>query len=152
MGMAFSCHADKLPASLRNIYKELADDLGITMPVTGDLTPWAMQGCLLANTALTIGTDGISHFDYWQSFTDTWVSALASTRSVVWVLWGNHARRWKKLIMETGKENQKDQIIIESAHPSPLSAHRGFFRSKPFSAINDGLLRLGVKPVRWEKL
>ena len=149
MGMAFSCHAAKLPASLRNIYKELVADLGGDMPVTGDLTPWTYQGVLLANTALTIGNDGISHFDYWQSFTDAWIRALASTRSIVWVLWGNHARRWKKQITDAGTQNQREQIIIESPHPSPLSAHRGFFGSKPFSKINEGLLRLGTTPICW---
>lgn len=149
MGLAFSSPAAKLPASLRNIYKELIDDLGCPAPFTGNLTPWAHQGVLLANTALTLGADGRSHLEYWQTFTETWIKALASTRPVVWILWGNHARQWKLVIESQGGQHQVKHAIIESAHPSPLSARRGFFGSKPFSKANEALAVLGIPQVKW---
>lgn len=150
MGLAFSSNATKLPASLRNIYKEMANDLGIVAPPTGDLTHLAYQGVLLANTALTLGCDGKSHFKHWRSFTETWITALASTRPVVWILWGNHAKQWRPLIESKSAERRLVPIIIESVHPSPLSARRGFFGSKPFSRTNEGLRKLGLPPIQWE--
>lgn len=145
MGLAFSVPSGiALPRSLSNIYRELEEDLGRPAPTSGDLTGWAMQGVLLANTALTVleGQAGI-HAKRWAAFTRAWITALGNDGSPrVWLLWGNHAQAFKPLI---GPGN----IILESAHPSPLSARRGFFGSRPFSKVNDALARLERAPVRW---
>lgn len=144
MGLAFSSRAPKLPASLRNIYAEMTSDVGAA-PKNGDLTFLAYQGVLLANAGLTLGADGKTHLPHWQAFTRTWVSSLASQRSVVWILWGKHAQAWGPTIEAAGRR----QIIIESVHPSPLSARRGFFGSRPFSRANAGLRELGMPEINW---
>ena len=146
MGVAFSTRSAKLPASLRNIFKELASDLQVPMPISGNLEPWVQQGVLLANTALTLGKDGASHHEAWSLFTRCWIKTLAERQSIVWVLWGKHAQQWRPYIEERAR---KPQVIIESVHPSPLSAHRGFFGSRPFSKVNEALATLGHPPIRW---
>lgn len=149
MGLAFSSPAPKLPASLRNIFKELEADLGISSPQTGDLTHWTRQGVLLANAALTIGADGKSHGPYWLRFTRQWVTALAARHPVVWILWGNQAQNWKPHILVESNEAGIKHAIIESAHPSPLSAYRGFFGSRPFSRANAALREMGRSEICW---
>lgn len=147
MGLAFSSRARSLPASLRNIYKELMADLAVAPPPTGDLSSWVEQGVLLANTSLTLGIDGKSHFDIWAGFTQEWVKVLASSRPIVWFLWGKHAQAWKEEIERHGQGIP--HCVIESAHPSPLSAHRGFFGSKPFSKANVALRSFGIQEINW---
>lgn len=147
MGLAFSSRARSVPASLRNIYKELIDDLAVIPPATGDLSPWVEQGVLLANTSLTLSRDGKSHFDIWSGFTQEWIKVLASNRPIVWFLWGKHAQAWRKEIDRHGRGIP--HCVIESAHPSPLSARRGFFGSKPFSKANAALLSFGLREINW---
>jgi len=134
-GLAFSVNpGQKPPPSLMNIFKELVDDVGCPEPTTGDLTPWAKQGVLLLNTALTVeaGSPG-SHKDLgWRSLIAEIIAAVSENDDVVWVLWGNHAGEFKSSIPPW-------HPIIESPHPSPLSAHRGFFGSRPFSRVNAAL-------------
>ena len=146
-GLSFSVRANTpIPPSLRNIFQELFNDVSIQRERNGDLTGWARQGVLLLNTTLTVrdGEPG-SHKDQgWEHITDAVIGALneKSTR-VVFVLWGAHARKKKTLITQT------HHVVIESAHPSPLSAHRGFFGSKPFSQINSALEEAGLSPINW---
>jgi uracil-DNA glycosylase len=146
-GLSFSVRANTpIPPSLRNIFQELFNDVSIQREDNGDLTEWARQGVLLLNTTLTVrnGEPG-SHKDHgWEHITDAVISALneKSTR-VVFVLWGAHARKRKTLI------TQAHHVVIESAHPSPLSAHRGFFGSRPFSRINSALEEAGLSPIDW---
>jgi uracil-DNA glycosylase len=132
-GLAFSVNSGiKIPPSLRNIFKELKSDLGIERTNT-DLSDWAQQGVLLLNTTLTVNKDKpLSHADFgWEKFTDFVIQKIAVKKTpVVFILWGNHAKKKKLLIP------QKQHLIIESAHPSPLGAHRGFWNSKPFSKAN----------------
>ncbi len=134
------------PPSLRNMYKELEADLGEAPPTNGDLSAWAEQGVLLLNTVLTVRThDANSHRNRgWEQITDGIISKLASRdQSLVFLLWGAAARRKKALI------NEERHRIFESVHPSPLSAHRGFFGSKPFSATNEALAELGSPAIEW---
>jgi uracil-DNA glycosylase len=149
MGLAFSSPAPRLPASLRNIFKELATDLKQPPPATGDLSHWVAQGVLLANTALTVDQEGRSHFSYWAEFTRSWIQTLAGSHSIVWILWGKHAQSWKVTILESGKAGRLEHAILESSHPNPLSAHRGFFGSKPFSRTNAELRRFGYAEIQW---
>lgn len=134
MGLAFSVPEGlKLPPSLRNIYKELVSDLHVEMPKSGDLSPWARQGVLLINALWTVeDSQPLSHKDFgWQQWTDAIISKLNEKKDpMVFVLWGSFARSKKKLI------TNPIHMIIENVHPSPLSAYRGFFGSKPFSTIN----------------
>ena len=147
-GLAFSVSRDTaIPPSLRNIFKELQDDIGVTIPTHGDLSAWARQGVLLLNTTLTVreGEAG-SHFGRgWETLTDVMIKALnEKTDPVVFLLWGAHARKKKTLVTEP------HHIVIEGVHPSPLSAYRGFFGSKPFSAVNAALEQSGHSPINWE--
>lgn len=147
-GLCFSVRkGTKIPPSLRNMYKELENDLGIPASMHGDLTEWAQQGILMLNATLTVRAhEAASHAKFgWQHFTDD-VIALLNDREdpVIFVLWGNFAKSKKKLI------TNKRHVIIESAHPSPLSARRGFFGSKPYSKINNALSSLGKEPICWE--
>lgn len=146
-GLAFSVRPGiQIPPSLQNIHKELADDLGITPPDHGNLEPWAKQGVLLLNTTLTVrARTAASHQKHgWETFTDQVIRAVDDKpERVVFVLWGSSARRKKELI--TGSHH----AIIESTHPSPLSAHRGFLGSKPFSRTNEALIEAGRDPVDW---
>jgi uracil-DNA glycosylase len=146
-GLCFSVRDGvALPPSLVNIYKELSDDLGIPSPRHGNLEPWARQGVLLLNTTLTVrGGNAASHQGKgWETFTDEVIRAVdAKPHPVVFILWGSHARR-KKQLLDTTRHH-----IIESAHPSPLSAHNGFFGSKPFSRTNAALEADGLPPIDW---
>jgi uracil-DNA glycosylase len=144
MGLAFStARSDgKLPASLRNIYRELSDDLGVSLPVSGDLTHWSKQGVVLLNRTLTcLEGESNSHQDIgWREFTDQVVANLAKM-GVVAILWGKNAQEVEHLFPQ--------EVRITSVHPSPLSAHRGFFGSKPFSRANQILLAKGDNPIDW---
>jgi uracil-DNA glycosylase len=146
-GLAFSVNEGvKIPPSLRNIYKELYDDLGIAPAKTGCLLPWAQQGVLLLNTVLTVREAcANSHKNKgWESVTDDILRYLGAQRKpCVFVLWGSHAKRFHPYI-------GAHHFVIESAHPSPLSAHRGFLGSRPFSQINDWLLRNEMKAINWK--
>ena len=146
-GLSFSVRGNTpIPPSLRNIFQELFSDVSIQREQNGDLTRWAHQGVLLLNTTLTVreGEPG-SHKDRgWEHITDAVISALnGKPTRVVFVLWGAHARNKKTLV------TQAHHVVIESAHPSPLSAHRGFFGSKPFSRINSALEEAGISPIDW---
>lgn len=145
-GLCFSVYKDvKIPPSLRNIFKELKEDLNIERDNT-DLSDWALQGILLLNTILTVEKDKpFSHKNLgWNYFTDNIINKINQKKeSVIFVLWGNAAREKKKLI------TNKNHIIIESAHPSPLSYTRGFKNSKPFSKINKILKEQNKKEIKW---
>ena len=134
MGLSFSVHKNQpLPKSLINIYKELDDDLGIRPAKIGDLTPWAKQGVLLLNTILTVRKgDALSHnMIGWETFTNEVIKTLnEQNQKIVFILWGSYAISKKALL------NNPHHLIITSPHPSPLSAYRGFFGSKPFSKTN----------------
>ena len=146
-GFAFSTLSSKLPPSLKNIYKELYDDLGIEKDYNnGDLTPWVKQGVMLLNTGLTVEKDKPnSHKNLgWHEFTDVVIQKLnEKNEPVVFILWGNNAREKKKFIT-----NPK-HLIIESAHPSPFSAYNGFFGSKPFSRTNEFLKKNNMEEIKW---
>lgn len=144
-GLAFAVNSGvPLPPSELNIYKELKDDLGIEISRNGDLTSWAKQGVLLLNTVLTVEKDkAFSHRDFgWERFTDAIIEKLNEReKPIIFVLWGRAATDKAKLI------TNKNHYIISSAHPSPLSANRGFFGSKPFSKINSQLIKYHEKPI-----
>ncbi len=147
MGLCFSVPEKiKIPPSLRNIYKEISDDLEIdTSERNGDLTHWAEQGILLLNSALTVmeGKPN-SHQKKWTPYTNQLIKMISErTENVIFILWGNNARSKKKLI-DTDKH-----YIIEGVHPSPLSANRGFFGCKHFSECNEILKSLGKEPINW---
>lgn len=134
------------PPSLQNIFKELHDDLGCPVPDHGCLEPWARQGVLLLNTVLTVRAgEPMSHRGQgWERFTDRVIAELSRReRPVVFILWGRPARE-KKAMIDTQRH-----FIIESAHPSPLSAHYGFFGSRPFSRANACLQQAGMEPIDW---
>lgn len=143
MGLAFSVPSSvsKFPPSLINIFKELKSDVGVNRS-NGDLTDWVDQGVMLLNRALTIGKGGLqSHLDLgWDSFTGQVIEILA-VRGVKAILWGKQAQHFAKVFQNNN--------FITSAHPSPLSAHRGFFGSKPFSSINEMLKREALTPINW---
>lgn len=147
MGLSFSVpEGVRLPPSLVNIYKELSSDLDKKPPITGDLTDWAKQGVLLLNSVLTVRAhQAASHQGKgWEEFTDAVLKAVnEKPEHVVFILWGGFARK-KKLLIDTTKHT-----VIESAHPSPLSAYNGFFGSKPFSKANYALKEHNQKPVNW---
>lgn len=146
-GLCFSVNPGvRQPPSLVNIFKELEADLGIPPAATGDLRPWARQGVLLLNTTLTVRAhQAASHQGQgWETFTDEVIRAVgAHEQRVVFILWGSHARKKKALL------DQSRHVIIESPHPSPLSAHRGFLGSRPFSAANAALEAAGRTPIDW---
>jgi uracil-DNA glycosylase len=146
-GLCFSVRPGVAPPpSLRNIFTELEADLGITPPNHGCLDAWTHQGVLLLNTSLTVRAhQAASHQKKgWETFTDEVIRAVnTKTERVVFVLWGAAARR-KKAFVDTDRH-----VVIESAHPSPLSAHNGFFGSRPFSRTNDALTAAGRDPVDW---
>lgn len=146
-GLSFSVpQGVKLPPSLKNIFKELKDDLNITPPTCGDLTKWANEGVLLLNTSLTV-REGMpnSHKDCgWSWFTDEVISLLSKRQKpIVFILWGANARAKKQLI-DTSKH-----FIIESPHPSPFSCRSGFFGSRPFSKTNEILKNCNIEPIDW---
>lgn len=146
-GLAFSVKKGvKIPPSLRNIYKELEEDLHMERPAHGSLASWAEQGVLLLNTVLTVreGEPNAHGGIGWKTFTDEVMRKLGQRREpMVFILWGNQAMEKKKLIASHHK-------IIASAHPSPLSARRGFFGSRPFSRANEYLESMGMGPVDWK--
>jgi uracil-DNA glycosylase len=146
-GLCFSVRRGvPAPPSLRNVFAELEADLGLPAPRHGDLGHWARQGVLLLNTTLTVrGGAAASHPGKgWEVFTDRVLDAVnAKPERVVFVLWGAAARR-KKALIDTTRH-----AVIESAHPSPLSAHNGFFGSRPFSRANQALVDAGREPVDW---
>lgn len=146
-GLSFSVQDGvKIPPSLRNIYKEMASDLGTDIPTTGDLTPWAKQGVLLLNNVLTVREgEAASHQGKgWEVFTDAVIGALNKREQpAIFVLWGAHAQK------KGEKINTDRHVVLSSAHPSPLAARRGFFGSKPFSKINHHLVELGQETIDW---
>lgn len=146
-GLCFSVQPGvPVPPSLRNMFTELHDDLGIERPDHGCLDSWATQGVLMLNTCLTVraGEAGSHQGHGWEQFTDQVISTVNdSPDRVVFILWGGHARKKKTLVDSTR------HVVIESAHPSPLSARNGFFGSRPFSRTNDALDAAGRQPVDW---
>ena len=147
MGLSFSTAPDvrPLPRSLANIYAELATDLGISPADNGDLAPWARQGVLLLNRVLTVrpGAPASHRGKGWEAVTEQAIRALVNrNRPLVAVLWGRDAQGLKPMLGTTA--------TIESAHPSPLSASRGFFGSRPFSRVNAHLVEQGAEPVDWD--
>lgn len=148
-GMSFSVKPGiKIPPSLRNIFKELSSDLDVPIPEGGTLTGWAEQGVLLLNTVLTVreGSAASHKGQGWELFTDEVIRKLSMRREpIVFILWGRHAQEKTALI------NRRRHAIIESPHPSPFSAARGFFGSRPFSRTNDFLREWGSGPVDWAK-
>jgi uracil-DNA glycosylase len=146
-GLCFSVRPGvRIPPSLANIHKELHDDLGLPIPDHGSLEPWARHGVLLLNATLTVRAgQAASHQKHgWETFTDHVIEVVDDKpEPVVFLLWGNSARRKRSLIDTTR------HIVIESAHPSPLSAHNGFFGSKPFSRANAALVAAGREPIDW---
>ncbi|MFM9376632.1 uracil-DNA glycosylase [Gordonia sp. VNK21] len=146
VGLSFSVAPEvtPVPRSLQNIYTEYSEDLGLPRPRTGDLTPWADQGVLLLNRVLTVapGEAGSHRGKGWEAVTECAIKALAARdEPLVAILWGNDARRLQQWL--------PDVPVIASPHPSPLSASRGFFGSKPFSRANEELADLGCEPVDW---
>jgi uracil-DNA glycosylase len=146
-GLSFSVKPGvPLPPSLRNIFKELRDDVGVPMGTDGHLTGWARQGVLLLNAVLTV-RDGESNSHKgrgWETFTDAVVERLnARERPIAFVLWGSHAQA------KGARIDESRHLVLRSPHPSPLSARRGFFGSKPFSRINAWLTARGEAPIDW---
>jgi uracil-DNA glycosylase len=143
-GLAFSVPSDaaKIPPSLKNIFKELHSDLKISPSGSGDLSPWASQGVVLLNRTLTCQSgESNSHLDLgWRAFTERCVELLAEA-GVIAILWGNNAQECSKYFAA--------EKLIASPHPSPLSAHRGFFGSRPFSRTNAALTAAGKTPINW---
>ncbi|WP_329090884.1 MULTISPECIES: uracil-DNA glycosylase [unclassified Streptosporangium] len=147
IGLSFSVAADvrPIPGSLRNIYKELTEDLGLPMPGNGDLTPWTEQGVLLLNRVLTVmpGKPASHRGKGWEEVTEQAIKALvARDKPMVAILWGRDARNLRPMLGSVP--------AIESAHPSPLSARSGFFGSRPFSKTNELLEQQGAAPVEWK--
>lgn len=147
-GLSFSVKPGvKPPPSLMNIYKELKDDLNCYIPNNGYLKKWADQGVLLLNTVLTVieGQANSHKNKGWEQVTDRIISLLNERKEpIVFILWGNNAQSKTSLITNTNHH------IIQSVHPSPLSASRGFFKSKPFSKANEILSAMGEKPINWQ--
>jgi uracil-DNA glycosylase len=148
-GLAFSVQPGvrPLPASLRNIFKELTSDLGLPTPLQGSLIPWAQQGVLLLNSVLTVreGQPNAHANQGWEQLTSSIISACSerSTHSLCFVLWGKSAQAKLPLI------DEQRHMVIQSAHPSPLSARNGFFGSRPFSKINAWLVAQDLPPIDW---
>lgn len=147
-GLCFSVRPGvRLPPSLKNMLREMADDIGCEMPNNGSLVPWAKQGILMLNAVLTVQAKKANAHQGkgWEQFTDAVIEKVnAKPEPVVFVLWGGYARKKKKLITD------KKHTVIESAHPSPLSAHSGFFGSKPYSQINEALKANGHPEIDWQ--
>ena len=147
-GLSFSVpEGVALPKSLRNIYRELSEDLGCPPPESGCLVPWAEQGVLLLNTALTVeaGKAGSHRGFGWERFTDGVIAATnALPQPIAFILWGNHAMKKQALIAA-----ETPRLVLTGPHPSPLSAYRGFFGSRPFSRVNAFLAEQGAEPIRW---
>lgn len=147
-GLCFSVRPQvEIPPSLVNIYKELQDDLGCYIPNNGYLVKWAQQGVLMLNTVLTVRAHQANshHGRGWEEFTDATIRALnAVDRPIVFILWGRPAQMKRSML------NNPKHLILEAPHPSPLSAYRGFFGSKPFSKTNAFLEKNGLSPIDWQ--
>ncbi|NEW06570.1 uracil-DNA glycosylase [Paenibacillus sp. SYP-B3998] len=147
-GLSFSVKPGiATPPSLQNMYKELHSDLGCYIPNNGNLIKWAEQGVLLLNTVLTVREDEANSHKAkgWEKMTDAIIGKLNERQTpVVFLLWGSHAQAKQKLI------DPAKHRILKAPHPSPLSAYRGFFGSKPFSQVNDYLRELGSKEIEWQ--
>ena len=147
VGLSFSVSPDTrpIPRSLQNIYRELVDDLGVARPANGDLSPWTQRGVMLLNRVLTVraGEPGSHRGQGWEQVTDTAIRGLVQRgdQPLVAILWGRDAQSLEPLL--------EDTPVIASAHPSPMSADRGFFGSKPFSRADDLLEDLGGEPIDW---
>ena len=147
VGLSFSVSPERhdLPRSLKNIFSELHADLGCDLPATGDLSPWTEQGVMLLNRVLTVrsGEAGSHREIGWEQVTEQALSALNDrvNKPLAAVLWGNDAK--------SATEFLSNSVVIESAHPSPLSASRGFFGSRPFSKVNTALVNSGQTPINW---
>lgn len=146
-GLAFSCHNGTPQPSLRNIFKEINDDLGIKMSSSTDLTPWAKQGVLLLNTSLSV----IEHLPashsnkLWHTFTTEIVKIINELEQpIVFLLWGNHAKSFLPIL------NNPKHLVLSSAHPSPFSAYNGFFGCKHFSKANNYLTNNNLSPINWQ--
>lgn len=146
-GLSFSVQKGiPLPPSLKNIYKELQEDIGGEFPTEGDLSHWAKQGVLLLNTVLTVeeGNANSHKGKGWERLTNRLIESLNELKHpVIFILWGKPAQDKEKLITNS------NHVILKAPHPSPLSAYRGFFGSKPFSRVNDILIQQGQTPIRW---
>ncbi len=149
-GLSFSVPKGvRLPPSLQNIYKEIEAEYGIKMPRTGDLTGWAEQGVLLLNATLTVesGMAGSHQKRGWEEFTDAVIRTVNERcENVVFLLWGAYAQKKGAII------DRKKHLVLESVHPSPLSAHRGFLGNGHFKKANDYLEEKGKKPIDWKKI
>jgi uracil-DNA glycosylase len=149
-GLSFSVPKGvRLPPSLQNIYKEIESEYDYKMPRTGDLTGWAEQGVLLLNATLTVqsGMAGSHHKKGWEEFTDAIIRAVnQKCENVVFLLWGSYAQKKGAHI------DRKKHLVLESVHPSPLSAHRGFLGNGHFKKANDYLEKHGKEPVDWRKI
>jgi uracil-DNA glycosylase len=147
-GLSFSVQTGvPQPPSLMNIFKEMNTDLGLAIPQHGNLENWARQGVLLLNASLTVrANEPMSHAKIgWAAFTDTVIKKISEQKEhVVFILWGKFAQEKIALI------DQSKHFIIKSAHPSPLSAHNGFFGSRPFSKTNEYLMKCGTDPIEWK--
>ena len=148
-GLSFSVQkGTPLPPSLKNIYKELQEDIGGELPIEGDLTHWAKQGVLLLNTVLTVEEGNAnSHKGMgWETLTNRLIESLNELKHpVIFILWGKPAQEKEKLI------TNPNHVLLKAPHPSPLSAYRGFFGSKPFSKVNDILIQQGQTPICWKE-
>lgn len=147
-GLSFSVRPGvTVPPSLRNMFKELVDDLGLPSPTTGDLTPWARQGVLLLNAVLTVrsGKPASHAGKGWEQLTDAAIRALdAKAERVVFLLWGTYAR--KKAALVTAPQH----VVLQAGHPSPMN-HRGFRGTRPFSTCNEALKEAGLEPIEWSR-
>lgn len=146
-GLCFSVNDGvPFPPSLRNIFQEINTDLGISIPITGNLTHWAEQGVLLLNATLTVRehSAGSHQKKGWETFTDAVIKTISNRKSgVVFILWGSYAQSKAQLI------DSSRHLVLRSAHPSPLSAYRGFFGNHHFSLTNDYLVKQGLSPIKW---
>ena len=146
-GLCFSVNDGvPFPPSLQNIFKEIHDDLGTPIPTSGNLTRWARQGVLLPNATLTVRAHqaGSHQNKGWEQFTDAVIHALAQEREhLVFILWGSYAQRKGDFI------DRNRHLVLQSPHPSPLSAHRGFFGNRHFSRANEYLQAHGITPIQW---
>ena len=146
-GLCFSVPTGvQIPPSLVNIYKEIQDDLGVQIPPSGDLTRWARQGVLLLNATLTVRAHqaGSHQRQGWEQFTDAVIRILSRERSgLVFILWGSYAISKRALV------DERRHLVLTSPHPSPLSAHRGFFGNHHFSLTNHYLEQQGLTPIQW---
>ena len=148
-GLSFSVKKGiPLPPSLRNIYKELQEDIGGNLPTEGDLSHWAKQGVLLLNTVLTVeeGNANSHKGKGWERLTNRLIESLNELKHpVIFILWGKPAQDKEKLI------TNPNHVLLKAPHPSPLSAYRGFFGSKPFSKVNEMLIQHGQTPICWKE-